>query len=732
MSDIHNKKYVHILLYYPFGMGDQIICHGIVREYARSYKHVTVLAKDHNYPSVAFMYRDTSNITVLEIHKTPLELTETSVILDTPNRDQLTFDLIKIIGLNYLVWDDQSIQFEKQLYDIAGVPLMKKWSNFFVERDLKKERVLFKKVALKHDYVFVHEDPERKYIINRDLLNKDLAVITPDKDLTNNIFDYCTLIENAKELHVIDSSFMFLIDCLPYHNPKQKLFVHRYARDNNECLLPILKKDWGILVERHDKWEPIKDMLTALWFHRYYQKRRFSTVIFKIVRKIFWIMGWNMTRPEHPDIQALIQRYTPGRSFGQVVSSTESHHSYLPLAKKMEATDVVAIDLSSPENYEPKEVIFSSLSSSASPYSLALLHSLYRTTNKILILHIPHPKEALSLEHMRNILTQAGFEIREEQLFRNESVFVCKKVMHPPTTFSIITPVYNGEKYIVETIESVLSQEGDFEIEYIVQDGGSTDDTLKIVQSYKDRIESGQYPIRCKKITLQYFSEKDHGMYAAIEKGFARTTGDVMAYINADDKYLPGAFATAAKIFTQYPDIEWLKGINTTSDEQGTIVNQGLCLLYRQDWLRKGIYGRNAYFVQQDSVFWKQSLWEKARPNISSFRFAGDYALWITFAQHAPLWSFNKPVSVFREREGQLSGTMGPYRQEQEAIAPHHFFLEKRVMLFFVSTRFFKLDSQGVAARLLFFVLFPFSGQQWYIDLDPHNPIKKRALSYII
>lgn len=299
--------------------------------------------------------------------------------------------------------------------------------------------------------------------------------------------------------------------------------------------------------------------------------------------------------------------------------------------------------------------------------------------------------------------------------------------------FSIVTPIYNGEKYIAETIESILSQAGDFEIEYIIQDGGSTDGTLTVVKVYDEKLKMGSYPIKCNGITFKWFSEKDSGMYDAVEKGFARASRDIYAYLNADDRYLPGAFATVADIFKTYPEIEWLKGINKVCDEHGNILSEGACRLYRQDWLQKGIYGRNAYFVQQDSVFWKRSLWENARPEISRFRFAGDYALWATFAAYAPLWSFNKPVSVFRERTDQLSANMKPYRKEQGAIAPHHLFLEKRVIGFFVLIRLFGLDPKSIATRALFFILFPFSSQQRYIDFDQSgNPTRKKALSYLI
>lgn len=299
--------------------------------------------------------------------------------------------------------------------------------------------------------------------------------------------------------------------------------------------------------------------------------------------------------------------------------------------------------------------------------------------------------------------------------------------------FSIVTPVYNGEKYIAETIESVLSQEGDFEIEYIVMDGESTDKTVEIVQKYAEQVQAGQYPIHAQKMTLRYFSEKDHGMYDAIEKGFARATGDVCAYINADDKYLPDAFAAVKKIFDSFENIEWIKGISMLCDENGKILSRGSGYIYRQPWIEKGIYGRSAPFVHQEGVFWRQSLWSKAHPSISSFRFAGDYALWAAFAKHAPLWSFNQRVSIFRRRPGQLSSSMDAYRAEQEKIAPHNFLLEKRVILFFLIRRFFDLNPQGIPTRVLFFVLFPFYKQKWYIDFDTHKgPVKKKAVSYLI
>lgn len=299
--------------------------------------------------------------------------------------------------------------------------------------------------------------------------------------------------------------------------------------------------------------------------------------------------------------------------------------------------------------------------------------------------------------------------------------------------FSIVTPVYNGEKYIAETIESVLVQKGDFEIEYMVRDGGSTDNTILILKNYEERLKNNSWPIQCRGIKFLWASEKDGGMYDAISKGFSNATGNIFAWINADDKYLPEAFATVANIFSTYPNIQWAKGINTTCDGNGNALSLGTGTLYNREWLVAGIYGRNAYFVQQDSVFWRSSLWQKARPQISQFQLAGDYALWVSFAKLEPLWSFNYRVSVFRKRAGQLSENMNKYNQEQLRIAPHNFFLEKRVSLLFYLINRLGLSGKEITARILYRIFFPFHRQECYIDFDSDKkPIVRKSASYLL
>ncbi len=253
--------------------------------------------------------------------------------------------------------------------------------------------------------------------------------------------------------------------------------------------------------------------------------------------------------------------------------------------------------------------------------------------------------------------------------------------------FSIVTPVYNGEKYIAETIESVLSQKGDFEIEYIIMDGGSDDKTVEIIKKYEEKLKNGCWETKCKNISFGWFSERDKGMYDAINKGFAKATGDVYAWINSDDIYLPGAFAAISKTLAKYPEIEWIKGITSFINEDSTIHEVGLCYLYNQRWIIKGIYGRSVYVIPQDSVFWKSELWKKVGEINNTLKLAGDYYLWTYFAEHTPLYSLKAYVSCFRIQDYQLSKNIEQYKEEQRVSSPLITTEEKIARLFFKKTK---------------------------------------------
>ena len=247
--------------------------------------------------------------------------------------------------------------------------------------------------------------------------------------------------------------------------------------------------------------------------------------------------------------------------------------------------------------------------------------------------------------------------------------------------FSVVTPTRNSARFIGETIESVISQAGNFSIEYIIQDGGSTDGTQEIVRSYQRLLKENCYPIQCAGVVISWHSGEDEGMYDAINRGFEVATGDICAYINSDDVYLPGAFSTMAAVFTRFPEIKWVKGISSYMSGDSTICSVDCCHLYAQEWIAKGVYGRWLPFINQEAVFWRLGLWEQCGGVDRSLKVAGDYYLWTVFARNAPLVSVKAYVSCFRVVEGQLSSNMSAYRNEMDRVCPPSDKLKKSIQL---------------------------------------------------
>jgi hypothetical protein len=218
-------------------LGDQFIMNGAIREYCKRYDKVGIFSIPKYHAAVSYMFRDLKNLHI--------ELAPT-------NNDRRFFALKNLVTRRYdrIVYArgedlETGILFELQFYKMVDVNHEKKWSNFFVAREPDREKRLFEKLAGAAPYIFIHDDA--RFPIDASRIESVAAQVRPEPSLTDNVFDYCSLIEQAEEIHAIDSSFMFLIDQLSYDNPKQKLFVHRYARTNAAFTLPILKKPWVIL-----------------------------------------------------------------------------------------------------------------------------------------------------------------------------------------------------------------------------------------------------------------------------------------------------------------------------------------------------------------------------------------------------------------------------------------------------------------------------------------------------
>ena len=231
--------------------------------------------------------------------------------------------------------------------------------------------------------------------------------------------------------------------------------------------------------------------------------------------------------------------------------------------------------------------------------------------------------------------------------------------------FSIVTPVLNGEKFLDQTILSVVGQAGPFSIRYHIQDGGSKDGTLEVLAAWQDLLAHG-FPVGCEGVEFSFECAPDNGLYDAINRGFAACGDlDAMAWINADDRFEPGAFATVEEIFRNHPDIDWLSGRTTLIDEAGTILGLSPITPFPRKAIEAGIFdGRfsGPLFIQQEGMYWRPTLWTKAGGLDANFRLAGDFDLWRRFAKHSDLVVADTILGCFRVREGQLTTNLAPYR----------------------------------------------------------------------
>lgn len=214
---------------------------------------------------------------------------------------------------------------------------------------------------------------------------------------------------------------------------------------------------------------------------------------------------------------------------------------------------------------------------------------------------------------------------------------------------SIVTPNFNGGHYLEATIRSVLDQKYS-NLEYIIIDGGSTDNSLEIIRKYEDQI-------------AHWESEPDEGLYHAIQKGFDLSSGELMAWINSDDQYHPGSFQTVADIFSALPKVGWIVGAATVFDEMGRTVSVGIS----KGFTKWDFYAGDFKWIQQESTFWRRSLWERAGSRVDvTMRLAGDFELWLRFFQFDDLHVTDALIGGFRRRsQGQLSmENMDKYLEE--------------------------------------------------------------------
>ena len=184
----------------------------------------------------------------------------------------------------------------------------------------------------------------------------------------------------------------------------------------------------------------------------------------------------------------------------------------------------------------------------------------------------------------------------------------------PELSISIVTPSYNHGEFIERTMDSVLDQNYG-KLEYIIQDGGSNDQTVEILKSYGRGL-------------TQWESRSDEGQAHAIQLGFDKTTGEIMAYLNSDDMLMPGALHYIAEYFSSHPEVDVVYGHRVLIDEYDREIGRWVLPSHCDDVLSW------ADFIPQETLFWRREIWERAGGYIDqNFRFAMDWELILRFRE---------------------------------------------------------------------------------------------------
>jgi len=231
-------------------------------------------------------------------------------------------------------------------------------------------------------------------------------------------------------------------------------------------------------------------------------------------------------------------------------------------------------------------------------------------------------------------------------------------MMHPRLT--VVTAVRDRAWCLERCIRSILDQ-GYEPLEYIIIDGGSTDGTVDVIRRYADRL-------------AYWVSEPDQGIYDALNKGFARATGDILAWLGSDDQYLPGALRAVGETFRRWPDIHWL----TTcfpgyADADGVWTK---CIFqpgYSRELMRCVTPARAETYpcIQQESTFFRRSLWESAGSRLNDRRkFAADWEKWLEFWERTDLVGLMRPLALFGVHAGQAHAPAGAHDEVREILRP--------------------------------------------------------------
>jgi glycosyltransferase involved in cell wall biosynthesis len=216
-------------------------------------------------------------------------------------------------------------------------------------------------------------------------------------------------------------------------------------------------------------------------------------------------------------------------------------------------------------------------------------------------------------------------------------------IMNGLPSISIITPSYNQGRFIGRTIDSIRNQNYPG-LEYIVMDGGSTDETLEILRKNEP--------------WLTWISEKDRGQSHAINKGLRMTSGEVVGFLNSDDTYEPGALMAVGGFFSRNPDAVWVTGRCRNIDCEGKEIRR-MITCYKNFWLRinsKSVL-KILNFISQPATFWRRKVMESVGYMDEDLHYAMEYDYWLRISRLYALRIINKYLACFRIHPQSKAGS---------------------------------------------------------------------------